>query len=357
MFILNESPGTIFSIENYFMGISMGWTTPAMTFFPMAGTMPESFADIPFDPNGNLELHRACKGVCYSRFTVDHESGKIEYLSPGPDRTPGPENLFKQHWYDESRSMWNLSPRAAYREKYPLEFDPTTELSISVQYQDLVSIGARSNIDSSLFASGNNNNQNYVTGSRYAYNYPIVLEYDQVVTLDHLSMQQTHSGSSYDNTGCKIEMWDSTLNEGAGGWTNQQSISYGGGNTQNEIDLSGRGLTSDKFRVIGNDTGKYGWIWKYFNFLSNTEPTVVPYDIEWALIGPMFSGATSLYSGSFYNFAGARADTGFGRKEPRLPFAMVSVGNAEREGTLVLTQSANIAGKVNIEPRIITFSI
>ena len=356
MLTFNDAPAITHSFDRDFTGINQGRANREFCCFLMSGAVPASFNDIPFDASNPIEIGRNCKGfslmemernVTEKRF--DFQNVTSIYSVNGTS-----QDLYRQHWFDTGRNAWRLAPSSIFREPWIDSFDPKDAAQVDDAYRDLVTFSQRCYLDSDLFTAGNSFNQSWFSGSRYPYNNPLIFEYDQVVTLDLLSMQQTHSGSIYDNTGLTIEMWDPTLNEGAGGWTNSQAITYGGGNTQNEVDLSTLGLISNKFRVSGNDTGSSGWIVKYFHFYSNTEPTVTPFDITWALIGPSYHGAVAMFNGPDFDFNTTRPDDAYAL--PRYPFMMVSVGNATTEGSLLLSKSTNIDGKYTVQPRILTIS-
>lgn len=354
MFLFNESPGIQQSIEHNFFGLDHQRSDRGSPCFFFSGPIPNSINDLPFDLGNPIEMVRNSVGHILLEWGIDIENRRFNYENPLVDFNNQSQHLFKQHYFDDIRSMWRLMPKLVAREFNIESFDRTDTQSVDDAYRDCTTYSVTTQNDPNQFQPGNTINQFYFSRNRYPYNEPLIVEYEQQVTLDLIAFQQTHSGSLYDNTGMTIEMWDPSLNEGAGDWTNSQSISYGGGNTQNEVDLTGRGLTSTKFRVFGNDTGSRGWIMKYFAFFSNTEPTVVPFDATWALLGTMYHGIVSLHTGNDYNFAQTNIDSAY--DVPSFPYALISLGDAGTEGSMLLQQKNGIDGKVFINPRILTFA-
>jgi hypothetical protein len=354
VFLFNEGRAFRESIEFEFMGLNQGESQRASFITLFTGPVPTSIEDMPFDINNVLEVFRNSKGTVLSNFQRNAELNELEFT--GPSKTNNGINFteVKQPYLDVARNKWRLFPRLIVNESSydTIEAGDLNITDSANAYRHIQSNEMLHTADPDLYVSGNTHSQNYATPNRNPFSDPFILEYDQVVTLDHMFFNQTHSGWRFDNTFFDIEYWDPTLLSGVGDWSPSTRISYGGGNTLNEITIPS--LTSDKFRIAGGDTGSLGWIQKCFCFFSDQEPVHEPIDITWALLGTQFSGADQLQSGSPYNTRGIKIDNG--RAEYSLPWLLVSVGDSNQEGALLLSQASGIVGKTLILPQSLRLS-
>jgi hypothetical protein len=370
VFSFFNGPEYLQAVQRRFLGTSNG-LSPARAHIFLFGSQipPQGIQDIQFDIQDPVQVMSEAIGYVSVNWEFLLPQMAMNYSGTLWDAF-GSNHLFKQHYLEPTRNLWRIFPKFVVRESVwrAHREGRYTQAQRSQAYIDAANLPMVFHNDPDLVTPGSSVNQIYTTSSRYPYLDPFVMEFDQEVTLTRFDLMQTHSGSRYDNTGLNMQVWDNNANAGAGDWGPPQVISYGGGNTKNEITLA-EPMTGTRFRIYGYDTSRDGWIMKHFAWFSSVEPTNrQPFDANWALIGPAWNGSNNPYNGgpmpySTWSVNGPEEIAGFPDAFPtsesilpRIPWIACTVGDTEKEGAILLSTATNITGREQVDPQFIRLS-
>lgn len=349
MILFKDAAASLHSIYQNFCGDGQAGG-PGFSVWYMDGVMPNSLDDLSFDVTNPLDIASNAKGLSTLLAAKDAEILEISAIGPRNNDTVNSTTMLRTPYQDSTRNdLYRVFPKwSCYSAQVDAIENENSRYAKMNGYRYVNSIGIITGADPDLYLEGNVDIQYYTTSSRYPYNYPTIMEFDEVVSIAHVAIQQSHSGTAYTNSSFSLTPWDETLNNGDGGWGTPVTVSYSQGNVKNEITLA-QEVVGKRFRLSGSDTGSQAWINKYLAFYSSSVPTNLneTLNLGWALVTPYWYGVTNVRNGSDYDTNLTRGLTP--PREDVLPVLMCSVGDSTRAGTLMLENASNLTGKTHLE--------
>lgn len=308
---------------------------------------PASLAQAPFNTTNIFDIVRNSCAHTHSNITYHRESGAFEldpYFVRG-DGSVDPASLVNLPYLDETNNAWRIFPRLSVSED-AWQKEKAGTLTIDDQFvgfRTTVPTFLAMGVDPDDYVDGNKASQFYVSPNRYAYNDPIVVEFETEQTLSHVGIHQTHSGSSYDNTYFDLDVYNEDTQE----WDRAERVSYPGGNNKSFVALA-TPVNAKTIRLVPQDTGYYGWILKYLTFYTNVEPTDLnaTKDIRWCIALPYWNGIYNRYSGT--DFDTYNMYTSF--SDSNCPLLAMTVGDNDSFGTLFVEKALGLSAKQKVEP-------
>lgn len=338
MYLLNSGPTFHRSFLDYFF-----LSLPDCFVHYFSGPVPASIADITFDLD---DYHAIFENSVLSQIAqkVDSETdGVSETASYSRFSTRYHIDNVRRHYHDTFFDLWRLHPtrvvHLGYSDESNTRLNQASHADTEAQLRTLHFAYYYSNVylmdTTHWHRNGSNWGQSRVW-NRYAYQAPILFEYEQEVSARGM-MFWGHSSSNYCPGYYSLDIWDSTLNAGAGGWTRviTDNKLYDALGVRRLCNF-GQAYTSTKFKITFSDTGKYDF---YINTLHlyGEEPSwgKDPVDITWALVG----GWNNAHSGYFDRYV-----TDSYSSVGRFPFVMVDVGDADSDACLKLDKTTGLVG-------------
>lgn len=311
------------------------------------GPVPTTFADIPFDLNDYYEIFRQCSYSqivhCYNA-DDDGNQSTDQYSRIA---SQGPIDGVRKHYYRPIFDRWELMPREIIHGGYR---DENTGLALNVsahqddenQLRSLHFAYYYSNVyraDFRDYLKYSNNYEGGVPWNRSAQNAPLIFEYDQEVTINAFEYVTWTSSSNapgfYD-----LEIWDETLNEGAGGWVlvidDRQMWDTPYSTLMRPIYELGGSYTSRRFKFRFSDTGGGSWAFNHIALIGD-EPTwgKETVDLTWALLGGFHNAR-----GGYYD----RNQSDSFNEPGGFPWAIVDVGGPGSGATVELEKATGLIG-------------
>lgn len=330
--------------------------TVAFNTYYFTGPVPATIEDISFDldPMG-ISRNSIALSVVDIRHQEQTANGVLRNVLEGSNRiTIIP---VKKSVWDDRRQKYRLAPNYlarydlsdVYRDEVnsaPYESRNTATQSFDLTYQyyygDLVWNNERRENNASVGYYA----MNY--GNRYAWlnDQGAFFEFGSAVTVDSVELWQ-YADTRYTSATIILDWWDTSLNEGAGGWVRVDSPATFNADKEFLWELAAP-VTSTRFRVSGADTGQQPWHIREISLLSSTEPyNVETVDITWALVIPYWTG---LYNIPFY---WNRTDSA--TQQGSYPMILCDVGQPGDDTLIILNQARNIPGFFN--PKVLNFSL
>lgn len=396
-------------------GYSYGYFTESVSgdyrhnafFLGFTGPVPADLESLPFDQSDLFEMYAQAEiGIAFGMEKID-SSDTIAYVSNHTKTYLTP----KQPYLDQRLNKWSFVPVSMLQEDAWKDWKSSNLNSIraekgtsnSVGYQRIsgyqhssmihtefrynyIMQGMRflwntkryrdRNLTDVQYDNDASNGKSYnfyseYSESRYAYNYPLILEFNEDIEVDSLEyFRGVFSDNRYSSDYADIEVWSDTANDGAGGWTQTQRVTLnedGASSKAQYIELETI-VTGKIFRILFSDANSYSMHFAFIRLLSSTPPTTLPVntDITWGLILPYHHNAfrfdSFLYRESYVTDVereGWFTDENFienpeVHKLP-IPLLLVDVDDPNRDAAVTLTKARNIeSGEV---PELLDFTL
>lgn len=351
--------------------------------YGFTGAVPTSFSEIPFDTSNPFELMRNCETAIQFQTNLSADSNGGMNRAQGQHlRTHIPT---KQPYLDPTYNKWSISPKAILPEQFWQDdrngnidneestwgndsgvnvYSLTVKNTLKWDYRyNAMCLGLnhfwnKYRVRDRLLDLQNPINpydnlgydyySEWPLGGRYPYNWPMVQEFEEEITVDSFDyFRGWYSGNQNSPTSVTLDRWD----EATETWVDEQTISIDESAEIQYQDLA-VAMTGRVFRFRFGDTGGSNLYFGYFRLLTSTPPTARPStDITWGLVCPYSQGMSGFddfldrysYSTStreFFTVQNQYPNPALRNKQ--VPMLLVDIGDSRNPGTTTLTQSTGV---------------